>query len=118
TAQIAAIIAAGNPSVITHGNGPQVGFILRRSEIASEVAHMHTVPLVSCDADTQGAIGYQIQQSLDNEFRDREMDTQAVTIVTQVLVDEEDPAFSAPEKPIGQYYSKEEYEKILRLQPD
>ena len=65
------IIEEGYSTVVTHGNGPQVGFILRRSELAHEVADMHIVPLVSCVADTQGAIGYQLQQALNNEFKKR-----------------------------------------------
>ena len=68
---IAGMIEQGYDVVVTHGNGPQVGFILRRSEIAHEVGGMHAVPLVNCGADTQGAIGYQIQQALYNEFKKR-----------------------------------------------
>jgi len=91
--------------IITHGNGPQVGFILRRSELASHV--LHTVPLDSCGADTQGAIGYMIQQSLYNEFKRRGIDKQAATVVTQVLVDKDDPAFQNPSKPIGPFLDQE-----------
>lgn len=116
--QIADIIACDNKVVITHGNGPQVGFILRRSEIAFETAKMHTVPLVSCDADTQGAIGYQIQQALDNEFRERNLNNQAVTIITQVLVNREDEAFSNPSKPIGSFYTQNEYEALAKANVD
>ena len=93
---IAGMIVQGYEVIITHGNGPQVGFILRRSEIASEVAGMHHVPLVSCGADTQGAIGYQIQQAMDNEFKNRGLTKSAVTVVTQVAVSPEDPAFQKP----------------------
>jgi len=118
TSQIADIVEEGNHVVISHGNGPQVGFILRRSEIAQEVAQMHSVPLVSCDADTQGAIGYQIQQSLDNDFRKRNMKQQAVTIITQIRVDEKDPAFLNPAKPIGRFYSAEEYRLLSEVHPD
>lgn len=103
--------------VITHGNGPQVGFILRRSEIAAEVAGMHHVPLVSCVADTQGAIGYQIQQAMDNEFRMRNMKKTAVTVVTQVIVAADDPAFQQPSKPIGSFYDKERAEAFQRMNP-
>jgi carbamate kinase len=103
--------------VITHGNGPQVGFILRRSEIAAEVAGMHHVPLVSCVADTQGAIGYQIQQAMDNEFKMREMKKSAVTVVTQVVVAEDDPAFQKPSKPIGSFYDKERAEIFQKANP-
>ena len=74
------MIESGYEVVITHGNGPQVGFILRRSEIANAVEGMHVVPLVNCGADTQGAIGYQIQQAMDNEFRKRGIDKMAATV--------------------------------------
>ncbi len=104
--------------VITHGNGPQVGFIMRRSEIANEVEKLHHVPLYSCGADTQGAIGYQIQQALHNEFRKRGMDKKAVTVVTMVEVDKNDPAFKNPTKPIGTFYSKDEIEDIKKEHPD
>jgi len=81
---IAGMIEQGWDVVITHGNGPQVGFILTRSELASHV--LHRVPLDSCGADTQGAIGYMIQQGLYNEFKRRGIKKQAVSVVTQVLV--------------------------------
>lgn len=115
---IADIIEMGWQVVITHGNGPQVGFIMRRSEIAEEVEHMHPVPLVSCDADTQGAIGYQIQQALQNEFVKRGLDNKAVTVVTQVEVDKNDEAFEHPSKPIGSFYEDDQIETIHREHPD
>ena len=115
---ITGMIQQGYDVIITHGNGPQVGFILRRSEIASEKAGMHRVPLVSCGADTQGAIGYQIQQAMDNEFRRRGIDKAAMTIVTQVIVDQKDPAFIKPTKPIGTFYSEEMIETIRKENPD
>jgi len=102
---IAGMIERGWDVIITHGNGPQVGFILRRSELASHV--LHTVPLDSCGADTQGAIGYMIQQSLFNEFKLRGINKQAATVVTQVLVDKDDPAFQNPSKPIGPFLDQE-----------
>ena len=102
---IAGMIERGWDVIITHGNGPQVGFILRRSELASHV--LHTVPLDSCGADTQGAIGYMIQQSLYNEFRLRGINKQVATVVTQVLVDRDDPAFQNPSKPIGPFLDQE-----------
>jgi carbamate kinase len=91
--------------VITHGNGPQVGFILRRAELASHELHM--VPLDSCVADTQGALGYHIQRALLNEFQKLGSKKSAVTVVTQVLVDKNDPAFQKPNKPIGSFMSQE-----------
>jgi len=101
---IAAMIAQGWNVVITHGNGPQVGFILRRSELARH--ELHEVPLDSCGADTQGAIGYMFQKALHNEFRQRGLKRQAVTVVTQALVDKADPAFQKPTKPIGSFMNE------------
>jgi carbamate kinase len=98
---IAALVEDGFRVVVTHGNGPQVGFIVRRSELA--LHELHPVPLDSCDADTQGAIGYMIQQSLDNEFRRRGLERSSVTVVTQVEVDPKSPAFQKPTKPIGSF---------------
>jgi len=95
--------------VVTHGNGPQVGFILQRSEIAS--ATLHQVPLDSCVADTQGALGYQLQRAFRNAFRRAGMRRQAVTVVTQVLVDAQDPAFLTPTKPIGSFLTRERAEE-------
>jgi carbamate kinase len=98
---IAGMIEQGWDVAIGHGNGPQVGFILRRSELSHH--ELHEVPLDFCGADTQGAIGYMLQQNLYNEFRRRGIDKQAVTVVTQVLVDRDDPAFRNPSKPIGSF---------------
>jgi carbamate kinase len=108
---IADMIEQGWDVAIGHGNGPQVGFILRRSEIAAKVAGMHEVPLDSCGADTQGAIGYHLQQHLNNEFRHRGIDKTASTVITQVLVDADDPAFKHPSKPIGGFMAQEEAEQ-------
>jgi carbamate kinase len=101
---IADMIEQGWEVAITHGNGPQVGFILLRSELASQL--LHTVPLDSCGADTQGAIGYMIQQSLGNEFQKRGIKKPVVTVVTQVVVNKDDPAFENPSKPIGPFYDE------------
>ncbi len=98
---IAGMIQQGWEVVITHGNGPQVGFIVRRSELSRH--ELHEVPLDSCGADTQGAIGYMLQRALHNEFRRRGMAKLAATVVTQVLVDRDDPAFQSPSKPIGSF---------------
>ena len=98
---IVGMIQAGWDVVITHGNGPQVGFILRRSELSRH--ELHEVPLDYCGADTQGAIGYMFQQALYNEFRQRGIQKQAATVVTQVLVSAQDPAFKHPTKPIGSF---------------
>jgi carbamate kinase len=103
---IAEMIAQGWNVVVTHGNGPQVGFILLRSEYSRGVLHL--VPLDSCGADTQGAIGYMIQQALHNEFLRRDIHRQCVTVVTQVRVDGNDPAMHNPSKPIGSFYKAED----------
>ena len=103
---IAGMIEQGWNVAIGHGNGPQVGFILRRSELARH--QLHEVPLDYCGADTQGAIGYMLQQNLYNEFRRRGIQKQATTVVTQVLVDKDDPAFQNPTKPIGSFLDESE----------
>jgi carbamate kinase len=100
------MIAQGWDVAIGHGNGPQVGFILRRSELARH--ELHEVPLDACGADTQGAIGYALQQNLYNEFKQRGINKQAATIVTQVLVDRNDVAFKNPTKPIGSFMDQSE----------
>jgi carbamate kinase len=105
---IADMIEEGWDVAIGHGNGPQVGFILRRSEIAAKVAGMHEVPLDACGADTQGALGYALQQNLYNECRRRGLDKSVATVVTQVRVDRDDPAFDSPTKPIGSFMDAEE----------
>ena len=101
TYHIADMIEAGWEVAIGHGNGPQVGFILRRSEIAAKVEGMHEVPLDVCGADSQGAIGYALQQTLQNELFRRSIRKNVATVITQVLVDRNDPAFQNPTKPIG-----------------
>jgi carbamate kinase len=101
---IAEMIAQGWKVVVTHGNGPQVGFILRRSELSRH--ELHEVPLDYCGADTQGAIGYMFQMALHNEFKARGMPLLAATVITQVLVDRNDPAFQKPSKPIGSFMSE------------
>ena len=108
------LVEGGFRVVITHGNGPQVGFILLRSEHSRGI--LHEVPLDSIGADTQGAIGYQIQQAMQNEFHRRKRKQSVATIVTQTLVDKDDPAFQKPTKPIGQFYKKEEAEDRMRIE--
>jgi carbamate kinase len=108
------LIERGFRVVITHGNGPQVGFILLRSEHSRGL--LHEVPLDSIGADTQGAIGYQIQQAIGNEFGKRGLKKSVATVVTQTLVDKNDPAFQKPSKPIGQFYKKEEAEDRMRVE--
>ncbi len=108
SAHLVDMIEAGWNLAIGHGNGPQVGFILRRSEIAAKVEGMHEVPLDVCGADTQGAIGYELQQALRNEFFKRGVSKKACTVVTQVLVNKEDAAFKNPTKPIGSFMDEAE----------
>ncbi len=100
--------------VVTHGNGPQVGFILLRSEHSRGI--LHQVPLDSIVADTQGALGYQIQQALENEFRRRGLKKSVATVVTQTLVDRDDAAFANPSKPIGEFYTREQAEDRMRVE--
>ena len=102
------LVKKGYKLVITHGNGPQVGFILRRSELARKELHM--VPLDSCVADTQGAIGYNIQMALYNEIVKHKLKVNVATVVTQVVVDAKDPSLQKPSKPIGYFMTKEEAE--------
>jgi carbamate kinase len=108
TFHIADMIEAGWDVAIGHGNGPQVGFILRRSEIAAKAEGMHEVPLDVCGADSQGAIGYALQQNLQNELYRRGIKKSIATVVTQVLVDKNDPAFKNPSKPIGSFMDQAE----------
>jgi carbamate kinase len=103
---IADMIADGWNVIITHGNGPQVGYILRRSELAA--GEVHTVPLDLIVADTQGSIGYMIQQSLDNALRRRGINRTVLTVITQVRVDPVDSAFQKPNKPIGGFMTESE----------
>ena len=104
-AHLANMVEAGWDIVITHGNGPQVGFILRRSELAMH--ELHPVPLDYCGADTQCAMGYMLQKAMRNEFKQRGIDKKTVTVVTQVEVSADDPAFQKPSKPIGSFMDEE-----------
>jgi carbamate kinase len=106
------MIKNGWDLVITHGNGPQVGFVLRRSELAAR--ELHEVPLDVCGADTQGAIGYALQQNLTNEFRRYGMEKDAVTLICQAEVARDDPAFGQPTKPIGSFMNAAQAERRRR----
>jgi carbamate kinase len=106
---VANMIKDGWNVVIGHGNGPQVGFILRRSELAAH--ELHEIPLDVCGADSQGAIGYALQQNLYNFFRKMGINKQAATVVTQVEVDRNDPAFKNPTKPIGSFMDAAQAER-------
>ena len=109
TEHILSMIKDGWNVVVTHGNGPQVGFILRRSELSAR--ELHEVPLDVCGADTQGAIGYALQQNLQNAFRQAGLDRTVATVITQVEVAADDPAFSHPSKPIGSFMDEEQAEQ-------
>ena len=108
TTHIADMIESGWIVAIGHGNGPQVGFILRRSEIAHKVEGMHEVPLDVCGSDSQGAIGYALQQNLQNILRSRGIEKPVATVVTQVRVDANDKGFKNPTKPIGTFMEETE----------
>ncbi|MEE9534345.1 MAG: carbamate kinase [Acidimicrobiia bacterium] len=103
---IAHLVAAGWDVAISHGNGPQVGFIMRRSELARD--ELHEIPMDVAGADTQGAIGYALQQNLVNDFRGMGIDKSVATIVTQVEVSADDPAMINPSKPIGTFLEEAE----------
>ena len=103
---IAELIAAGWDIAISHGNGPQVGFIMRRSELSR--SELHEVPMDVAGADTQGAIGYALQQNLVNDFRAMGIDKSVATVVTQVEVAADDPAMLDPSKPIGTFLDEAE----------
>jgi carbamate kinase len=115
---IADFIGLGYEVVLTHGNGPQVGFILRRSELAFEAGELHFVPLKNCVADTQGAIGYQLQESLHNAFEARGIHKEVTTLITMVEVDPDDPSFENPTKPIGVFYPEEKMAALTEKHPD
>ncbi|MEE9293537.1 MAG: carbamate kinase [Phycisphaerae bacterium] len=108
------LVSQGHHIVVTHGNGPQVGNVLRRVELASK--ELYPLPLDSCGADTQGAMGYMIGQCLNNEFRRCGIDKLATAIVTTVEVDRDDPAFANPTKPIGRFYPADEAQKLKERQ--
>ena len=116
TKHIADIIEAGYQVVVTHGNGPQVVFILARSDLAAH--EIHRISLVIAVADTQGAIGYEIQQNLDNEMLKRGQKSRTVSLVTQVLVEKDDPGFTEPTKLIGGFYEESQLPEIKRNHPD
>jgi carbamate kinase len=109
---IADLIEDGYRIILTHGNGPQVGNILLQSEAAKD--RIPVLPIDVCVAETQGQLGYMIKQSLDNLLRERGIKKDVVSVLSRVLVDENDPAFKEPTKPIGPFYSKEEADKIAK----
>ena len=111
---VADMVAAGWNVVLTHGNGPQVGFILRRSELSMH--EVIPVPMDYAGADIQGALGYMFDRAFRNEFRRRGLKNRPVAVVTQTLVDRRDPAFSNPTKPIGSHFDEATAKRIAALQ--
>jgi carbamate kinase len=107
------LIKAGYQVVLTHGNGPQVGAALVRSELAA--AHAYRMPLDCCVAATQGEIGYVLQYAMWQALQVERLDTLVVSLVTQVLVDSNDPAFRKPSKPVGPFYTRDEAERYRDL---
>lgn len=110
--QIVKIIQDGWDVVITHGNGPQVGAILLQNELARDITP--SMPLGICVAESEGLIGYMLQQCLSNALKKAGIDRPVVTLITQVLVDEDDPSFKNPTKPIGPYYSDDDVEELKK----
>jgi len=115
-ARVADLIQRGNKIVLTHGNGPQVGATLLRHEAAKNI--VPTFPLDACGAETQGFIGYMMQQALRNELKSRGVEKFVVTVITRVIVDKHDSAFQNPTKPIGPFYTKEEADKVKQQKPE
>lgn len=109
---VADLIREGHMVVLTHGNGPVVGNIFLRSEMAKEI--IPPMPLDVCGADSEGGIGYMLQQSLQNRLRSLGIEKDVITIITQVVVDAADPAFENPTKPIGPFYTGEEAAYIAK----
>lgn len=109
---IVALVEAGYTPVVTHGNGPQVGFMLRRVELAS--SELPPIPLDILGADTQGATGYLFSRNLRSELADRGLPAEVAALVTQSVVDPNDPAFAHPTKPIGSFMNREEAERRQR----
>jgi len=112
-AQVAKLVEKGHLVAVTHGNGPVVGNIVIRNEMSKNV--LPPMPLDVCGADSEGGIGYMIQQSLQNQLRRMGIAKDVITIITQVVVDRKDAAFSTPTKPIGPFYERKAAEEIARL---
>jgi carbamate kinase len=108
------LVAAGHKLIIVHGNGPQVGMINKAMETASQVVKTPEMPFAECGAMSQGYIGYHLQNALREELRNRKINKEVATVITQVVVDAKDPAFKKPTKPIGQFVSKQESIKIAK----
>jgi carbamate kinase len=114
--KIADLTEGGYKVVLTHGNGPQVGATLLRHEAGKGI--VPPLPLDACGAETQGFIGYMIQQALRNELKSRGIDKYVVTVITRVIVDKHDPAFEHPTKPVGPFYTKEDADRLSKIMPN
>ena len=115
---LADLIQRGYRLTITHGNGPQVGATLLRHDAGERLYQVPAFPMDVCGAETQGFIGYMIQQALRDELRRRRIDRDVVTIVTRVVVDKDDPAFQNPTKPVGPFYTREQMEELKKIHPE
>ncbi len=116
--RIADLIERGYKVVITHGNGPQVGATMLRHDAGNKLYGIPAFPMDACGAETQGFIGYMIQQALRNELKARGIDKYVVTVITRVIVDKDDPAFKNPTKPVGPFYTEEEAKKLQKEFPN
>ena len=112
---LAELVERGYEIVITHGNGPQIGASLLRHDAGQRLYNIPAFPMDVCGAETQGFIGYMIQQALINELRRRGINKCVITVITEVLVSKSDPAFLNPTKPVGPFYSKEELEDLKKM---
>ena len=115
---LADLIQRGYRLTITHGNGPQVGATLLRHDAGERLYQVPAFPMDVCGAETQGFIGYMIQQALRNELHRRGIDRDVVTVVTRVVVDKDDPAFQNPTKPVGPFYTREQMEELKKIHPE
>ena len=112
TESVAELIEEGYQIILTHSNGPQVGILMVKNEVAKQVVPNY--PLELCDAQTSGSIGYIIQQGLQNRLNEKKINRQVITVLTETLVDKNDPAFQNPQKPIGSFYTKEEADAMRK----
>jgi carbamate kinase len=115
--KIVDLIEDGFTIAITHGNGPQVGATMLRHDAAFRYANVPSFPMHACGAETQGFIGYLLQQALQNEIEKRRLNRTAVTLLTRTLVSPDDPAFKNPTKPVGPFYTRDEAERIAKENP-
>ena len=115
---LADLIQRGYRLTITHGNGPQIGATLLRHDAGERLYRVPAFPMDVCGAETQGFVGYMIQQALRNELHRRGIDRDVVTVVTRAVVDKDDPAFQNPTKPVGPFYTREQMEELKEIHPE